>query len=266
MIIYPRAKLNLGLNIVEKREDGYHNLETVFYPIDIHDTLEVVESDHLSLSLSGVPLEGDTNNNLVVRAWLLLQKGHPLPPVDIRLYKAIPSQAGLGGGSSDGAFMLRLLNEMFQLNISQEELCEKAAMLGADCPIFILDAPAYAEGIGEQLTPIDLDLSRYHLLIVKPPIAVSTREAFAHIIPRPTTIKCREIVQQDICTWRDALRNDFEDSIFPQYPRLRRIKEQLYHHGALYAAMSGSGSSLYGFFEEDPVILDEWKDCYVKVI
>lgn len=261
MIIYPRAKINLGLNIVEKRPDGYHNLETVFYPIDIHDTLEVVPSNQLNLHLSGAPLEGDPNKNLVIRAWQLLQKDYGIPPVDIRLNKAIPSQAGLGGGSSDGAFMLRLLNDLFQLNIPLEELIQKAASLGADCPFFITDSPAYAEGIGEKLSPISLDLSQYHLLIIKPPVAVSTREAFANIIPQQTEVKCRDIVKQDIRTWREQLMNDFEDSIFPQYPRLKEIKQQLYQQGALYAAMSGSGSSLYGFFEEKPEVIDAWNDC-----
>ena len=262
MIIYPRAKINLGLNIVEKRPDGYHNLETVFYPINIHDTLEVEPSDQLNLHLSGVALEGDPNQNLVVRAWQLLKKDYDIPPVSIRLNKAIPSQAGLGGGSSDGAYMLRLLNKMFQLEISDEELRMKAASLGADCPFFITDTPAYAEGIGEILSPISLDLSQYHLLIIKPPVAVSTREAFAHITPHHTGIKCKDIVKQDIRTWREQLTNDFEDSIFPQYPRLKEIKRQLYQQGALYAAMSGSGSSLYGFFEEKPEVIDAWKDCF----
>lgn len=266
MIIYPRAKLNLGLNIVGKRNDGYHNLETVFYPINIHDTLEVEPSDTLRLELLGIPLEGNSNDNLVIKAWQLLRKDHSLPPVSIRLHKAIPSQAGMGGGSSDGAFMLRLLNEQFQLGLTDEELIQKAALLGADCPFFITDNPAYAEGIGERLTPISLDLSSYHLLIVKPPIAVSTREAFAHITPHPTAIKCRDIVQQDIRSWREQLKNDFEDSIFPQYPRLKMIKQQLYQQGALYAAMSGSGSSLYGFFEKAPKILDAWSDCDVRVV
>ncbi len=266
MIIFPRAKLNLGLNIVEKRSDGYHNLETVFYPIDIHDTLEVEPSDSLQLQLSGVPLEGEISKNLVVRAWQLLKNDYPVPPVNIRLHKEIPSQAGMGGGSSDGAFMLRLLNDLFHLDLSKDDLRQKATLLGADCPFFITDHPAYAEGIGEQLIPITLDLNHYHLLIVKPPVAVSTREAFAHIKPRQTEIKCRDIVQQDIRTWRGLLKNDFEDSIFPQYPRLKEIKQQIYKQGALYAAMTGSGSSLYGFFEQPPVILDAWSDCYVKVI
>ena len=262
MIIHPRAKINLGLNIVEKRPDGYHNLETVFYPINIHDTLEVEPSDQLNLHLSGVALEGDPNQNLVIRAWQLLQKDYDIPPVDIRLNKAIPSQAGLGGGSSDGAFMLRLLNNLFQLNISEEDLIQKAASLGADCPFFITDTPAYAEGIGEILSPLSLDLSQYHLLIIKPPVAVSTREAFANITPQQTEVKCRDIVKQDIRTWREQLTNDFEESIFPQYPRLKEIKQQLYQQGALYAAMSGSGSSLYGFFEEKPEVIDAWKDCF----
>lgn len=262
MIIHPRAKINLGLNIVEKRPDGYHNLETVFYPINIHDTLEVEPSDQLNLHLSGVALEGDPNQNLVVRAWQLFKKDYDIPPVSIRLNKAIPSQAGLGGGSSDGAFMLRLLNKMFQLEISDDELRMKAASLGADCPFFITDTPAYAEGIGEILSPISLDLSQYHLLIIKPPVAVSTREAFANITPQQTEVKCRDIVKQDIRTWREQLTNDFEDSIFPQYPRLKEIKQQLYQQGALYAAMSGSGSSLFGFFEEKPVVIDAWKDCF----
>ena len=270
MITFPIAKINLGLNVVEKRPDGYHNLETVFYPVNIQDALEVYEMDEAfpspydcDLKVSNIHIEGDEQRNLVVRAYQLLKQDFPtLPRLHAHLYKGIPTQAGMGGSSSDCGYMITLINKMFHLGLSEAQMISYAARLGADCAFFIQSLPAYAEGIGEKLSPISLDLSQYHLLIIKPPVAVSTREAFANIIPQQTEVKCRDIVKQDIRTWREQLTNDFEDSIFPQYPRLKEIKRQLYQQGALYAAMSGSGSSLFGFFEEKPEMIDAWKDCF----
>ncbi len=257
MITFPIAKINLGLNIVERRVDGYHNLETVFFPVPIKDALEIQEmdaafpSEHAcDLTVTGVPLDGDGQRNLVVRAYNLLCDEFPgkLPRLHVHLYKDIPVQAGMGGGSSDGAAMLSLLNNSFQLGLSEEQLIERAARLGADCPFFILGRPAYAEGIGERLQPVSLGLSGWFLVVVRPPVPVSTKEAFALVTPRKPRKNCLTIVSQPVETWRDELANDFEQSVFAQYPVIGQVKERLYELGAVYAAMSGSGSALFGLF------------------
>ena len=265
MIIFPQAKINLGLNVVERRSDGYHNLQTVFYPVPLLDVLEVVpmESDvpseeEYDLKLGGIAVEGDTRRNLVVRAYRLLKQERPeLPRLHIRLYKRIPTQAGMGGGSSDGAAMLRLLNEQFRLGFTTPQLIDRAARLGADCPFFILSRPAYAEGIGEQLQPISLNLSGWHLGIVRPPIPVPTKEAFSLITPRYPDRNCRDIVTLPVKQWRGLLKNDFEQSVFALHPEIGQVKEQLYDLGAAYAAMSGSGSALFGLFQS-PVDLKSY--------
>jgi 4-diphosphocytidyl-2-C-methyl-D-erythritol kinase len=265
MITHPIAKINLGLNVVEKRPDGYHNLETVFYPVKIHDALEIFEmspdfpSDvDCDLKVTNLHIEGDEQRNLVVRAYNLLKQDFPrLPRVHAHLYKGIPTQAGMGGGSSDCGFMLTLLNRQFQLGLTDGQLISYAARLGADCPFFVLNRPCYAEGIGEQLQPIGLDLSGWYLAVVRPAIPVSTKEAFSLITPRHPERNCRETVMQPVETWRDSLVNDFEKSVFTLYPEIGRIKQRLYDLGAVYAAMSGSGSSLFGLFRE-PVALDEF--------
>lgn len=282
MKLFPLAKINLGLNVVERRPDGYHNLETVFYPVNIHDTLEVTPQTtpttpqavptppqaaptpevstsgpqtDCHLTISGITIEGDTQRNLVVRAYHLLKDDFPaLPPVSVRLHKAIPTQAGMGGGSSDCAYMIRLLNEQFQLGLTTAQMQQYAARLGADCAFFILAQPAYAEGIGERLEPIDLDLSRYHIGVVRPDIPVPTKEAFSLIRPHRPAKNCRDIVMQPVETWRDELVNDFEQSVFALHPEIGAIKDRLYRLGAVYAAMSGSGSAVFGLFR-DPVAL-----------
>ena len=266
MRISPCAKINLGLNIVNKRSDGYHDLETVFYPVDIHDTIEIVEAETFSFEIKGQPIAGDPEKNLVVRAYRLVSENHPLPPVHITLDKQIPMHAGMGGGSADCAFTIRLLNQQFQLGMSTGEMQTYAAQLGADCAFFIEARPAYAEGIGERLSPIPLDLSKYRMVVVKPPVAVSTREAFSGITVRRPAKNCRDIVAQPIETWKAELTNDFEDCIFPQYPELADIKQRLYDLGALYAAMSGSGSALFGFFTEVPSLDEEFKNCKKWII
>ena len=257
MIRITPAKINLGLNIVGRRADGYHDLETVFYPVNICDSLEVTDMD------GRFPFEGDIDikvyntdmlcadeDNIIVKAYRLLSRDFSLPRIHAHLYKEIPSQAGMGGGSSDGTAMLMLLNERCGLGLSQERLIDYARQLGADCPFFVLGRAAYAEGIGERLTAIDLDLSDYYLLVVKPEVSVSTREAFALVTPQRPAINCREIVMEhSVDEWRDLLTNDFEKSVFAQYPVLGDIKAELYRRGALYASMSGSGSSLFGFFK-----------------
>lgn len=265
MLTKPICKINLGLNVVERRPDGYHNLETVFYPVPICDTLEVFEMDdafpspyNCDLKVTNITIDGDEQKNLVVRAYNLLKQDFPsLPRIHAHLYKDIPTQAGMGGGSSDCGFMITLLNEQFHLGLSNEQMIRYAARLGADCAFFILNKPCYAEGIGERLEPIDLDLSGWYLAVVRPDIPVPTKEAFSLITPQHPTKNCRDIVMQPVETWRDDLTNDFEKSVFALHPEIGDIKDRLYDLGATYAAMSGSGSSLFGLFRQT-VSLDEF--------
>lgn len=262
MITFPCAKINLGLNIVSKREDGYHNLETVFYPIPLCDALEIkymgekFPSDvDCDLKITDNAVDCDEQSNLVVKAYNLLAADYQLPRVHAHLYKRIPSQAGLGGGSSDAAFMIRLLDERFRLNIGNPEMERYAAKLGADCAFFIEAEPSYAEGIGDVLMPVDGpkgNLDGYYLAVVKPDVAVSTKDAYAAITPKKPAKCCRDIVRQPIETWKDELVNDFEEPIFKMHPELASIKEKLYEQGAVYAAMSGSGSAIFGIFREEP--------------
>lgn len=256
MLTFPNAKINLGLNITEKRPDGYHNLETVFYPIPIEDALEITElqgapGEKFRLHQAGLEIAGEADNNLVVRAYKLLDEQFHLPPTDIHLFKHIPSGAGLGGGSADAAFMLKLLNEQFGLALTDDALEEYAARLGADCAFFIKNRPVYAEGIGNLFSPITLSLKGYRLWLVKPDIFVSTRDAFARIKPRRPQASLREIVKLPVEEWKACMVNDFEESVFPQFPAIGEIKEEMYRQGAVYASMSGSGSSVYGLFKAD---------------
>lgn len=261
MIEFPCAKINLGLNITERRPDGYHNLQTVFYPIPLHDVLEVNVMDKrfpspidCDLKTSGNTICCCETDNLIVKAYNLLAHDYTIPRIHAHLYKLIPSEAGLGGGSSDAAFMLKLLNKEFELGISNDKMEDYASRLGADCAFFIKSAPAYAEGIGEILSPITItnsNLSGYTIVVVKPPVAVSTKEAFSHITPHKPNLCCKDIVVRPVETWRDVLVNDFENSVFLIYPELATIKDKLYSLGASYAQMSGSGSSLFGLFKND---------------
>lgn len=252
MITFPNAKINLGLNITEKRPDGYHNLETIFYPIPLEDALEVCPRKEgegkYSLSQSGLAIEGDPDKNLVVKAYKLLDEACGLPPADIYLYKHIPSGAGLGGGSADAAFMLKLLNDTYNLKQTDDQLEEYAARLGADCAFFVRNRPTYAEGIGNIFSPVELSLAGWQLLLIKPDIFVSTRDAFARICPRRPERNLKDIIGQPVESWKDCMVNDFEESVFPQFPAIGDIKTELYRLGAVYASMSGSGSSVYGLF------------------
>ena len=265
MLTKPIAKINLGLNVVEKRPDGYHNLETVFYPVQIEDALEVYPMDpefpseyDCDLKVTNITIDGDEQRNLVVRAYNLLKADFPtLPRIHAHLYKGIPTQAGMGGGSSDCGFMITLLNDMFKLGLSDQQMIDYAAHLGADCAFFILNRPCYAEGIGEKLQPIDLDLKGWYLSLVRPDIPVSTREAFALIKPHYPEVNCREVVKQPVESWRDALVNNFEGSVFAVHPELGAVKDRLYELGATYAAMSGSGSTLFALSHQ-PLNLDEF--------
>ena len=260
MINYPIAKVNLGLNVVEKRPDGYHNLQTVFYPIPIKDVLEVQVMDEAfpsdydcDLKVTNITIDGDEQRNLVVRAYQLLKQDFPtLPRIHTHLWKGIPTQAGMGGGSSDCAYMMLLLNKQFRLGLTDEQLMRYAAKLGADCAFFILSRPCYAEGIGEKLQPIDLSLSGYYIAVVRPDIPVPTKEAFSRIRPHYPAQNCREAVMQPVETWHETLVNDFEESVFALHPEISNIKQKLYDMGATYAAMSGSGSALFGLFKKQP--------------
>ena len=258
MITFPNAKINLGLNIVEKRPDGYHNLETIFYPIPLQDALEITPWEggerKYKLAQSGIQIAGDDEHNLVVKAYKLLDSLYNLPPIEINLLKHIPSGAGLGGGSADAAFMLCLLNQHFQLNIPNEQLEVYAAQLGADCAFFVENKPTFAEGIGNIFSPIELSLKGYKLLLVKPDIFVSTRDAFAQIKPKRPTISLKEVAKMPIEAWKTYMVNDFEESVFPQFPAIADIKAKLYDIEAIYASMSGSGSSVFALFKGDATL------------
>lgn len=270
MITFPNAKINLGLNIVEKRPDGYHNLETIFYPINLQDALEVTRRENndkeYTLHISGSPLEGEPEDNLVVKAYKLLKKDYPgLLPVDIHMHKHIPAGAGLGGGSSDAACMIKLLNDKFSLGLSTERMEEYAVKLGADCAFFIRNKPVFATGIGNLFEPVELSLKGYHIILIKPDIFVSTRDAFAEIKPVRPAVSLKEIVKQPMETWKHSMKNDFEDSVFKKFPEIAAIKDELYDLGAVYAAMSGSGSSVYGIFKA-PIenVEDKFCGCFCR--
>lgn len=270
MICFPNAKINLGLSVVERRPDGYHNLETVFYPVaGLEDALEIHPASDLqtdcALHLYGNAVEGSIDDNLVVKAYRLLKAHHHLPPLHIYLYKRIPSGAGLGGGSADASFMLRLLNQRFELALSLEELEHYASQLGADCPFFIRNTPTFAEGTGNLFSPIELSLKGYGIVVIKPDVFVSTREAFAHICPHRPLQSIREVLAQPVQTWRTALVNDFERSVFRQHPEIAIVKQRLYDSGAVYASMSGSGSAVFGLYLPG-VPLPEFQDSFVGVL
>jgi len=275
MIQRPCAKINLGLNIVSKRPDGYHNLETVFYPINLNDEICIepvpdkeITKYQCSLSIKGINIEGDLQQNLIVKAYNILKKYYPqIPNVNVTLTKNIPTQAGMGGGSSDCAYTIKMLNEMFNLKMSIKDMQSFASKLGADCPFFINPQPSYATGIGEILTPIDINLSKYKIAIVKPPVMISTKEAFSNIIVKQPIKCCKEIVAQPIETWKEELINDFENSICTIHPEIGKIKNRLYDLGAIYASMTGSGSALFGIFEKEIGNLDRiFEDCYTHIV
>lgn len=267
MIVFPCAKINLGLNIVSNRDDGYHNLETVFYPVPLYDALEIKYMDPkfpsdvpCDLKVTGIDLDCDEQWNLVIRAYNLLAEDYELPRVHAHLMKRIPTGAGLGGGSSDGAYMIRLLDERFRLNIGIAEMEKYAARLGADCAFFITAEPMYATGIGNILAPVDDSigfLKGLYIAIVKPGISVSTVEAYRQIKPKKPAKCCLDIVRQPIETWREELTNDFEPPVFAAHPELGDIKEKLYDMGAIFAQMSGSGSAIYGIFKEAPENIED---------
>ena len=272
MITFPNAKINLGLNIVERRLDGYHNIETVFYPVPLTDILEIVpvaDGEPASLTCYGNPVDCPPEKNLVMRAYRLLQERYGLPPVAIHLYKHIPDGAGLGGGSSDAAHTLVMLNGMFELGLSDAELASMAATLGADCAFFIYNRPMMATGIGDVLAPVEVSLRGKTLLLVKPPVGVDTRTAYSRVTPQAPATDILDTLALPVGAWDGLLVNDFEASVFAALPQLWVIKARLMDAGAQYAAMSGSGSTVFGIFDSDNLaesVTDTFADCATFVL
>jgi 4-diphosphocytidyl-2-C-methyl-D-erythritol kinase len=261
MISFPNAKINLGLHITSKRKDGYHEIETCMVPVPLCDALEMIVDKKSGWNSTGLIIPGDANDNLILKAEKLLKKDFQgLPNLNIHLHKNIPMGAGLGGGSADGAFALKLMSNLFDLHLDDFFLEEYAAQLGSDCPFFIQNTPQIARGRGEILEPIDLSLKGSYLVLINPGIHVGTKEAYAGITPTPPTVKLEEVLA-DRSRWKSELVNDFEPSIFRNHPEIAGIKEKMYDAGAFYAAMSGSGSSVFGLFEQKPSGMS-WKPEY----
>lgn len=272
MIVFPNCKINLGLNILRKRADGFHDLETVFYPLPFTDILEVTGTkageSETTFSATGLKVDGSSSDNLCIKACQLLKKDFPqLPAVNIHLHKAIPAGAGLGGGSADAAFMLKLLNDKFNLTLPTPKLLNYALQLGSDCPFFIINKPCFATGRGEKLEEIPVDLSAYQFVLINPRIHVNTGWAFSKVSSSLPERSVKEIINQPIPTWKDELKNDFEEAVFAAHPEVKSIKEDLYNQGAVYASMSGSGSTVFGLFDKSvPVSRNFEGDCFIKII
>ena len=252
MVIFPNAKINIGLNVIERRADGYHNLETIFYPVKINDALEIIESDKLSFESSGIPIPGKMEDNLCIKAYHLLKKDHNIPPVKIHLHKHIPIGAGLGGGSADAAFFIRLMDQNFNLRLSIDKMQGYARKLGADCAFFIESKPVFAFDVGDEFEPIELDLSNYKIVLVMPDVQVSTAEAYRGVKPAEVKTSLIELIQLPVASWKKHIKNDFEESIFKNHALIRGVKADLYQAGALFASMSGSGASVFGIFDKTP--------------
>jgi len=252
MLIFPNAKINIGLNVLNRRDDGYHNLETIFYPVNIKDALEIVVADELSFESSGLEIPGRVEDNLCIKGYHLLKKDFDLPPVKIHLHKHIPIGAGLGGGSADAAFFIRLINQNFNLGMTDEQMIGYARKLGADCAFFIKNKPVFAFEIGDEFEPVRLDLSKYQVVLVMPSVHVSTAEAYRGVKPAQVKDSLMDLIYEPIADWEKYIKNDFEASVFKNHPEIRGVKAALYEAGALYASMSGSGASVFGIFETMP--------------
>lgn len=274
MVLFPNCKINLGLHVTSKRRDGYHNIETVFLPVEWLDAIEVVTNANctpsdskplpIQFSSSGLSIPGALQANICIKAYHLLKKDFPdLPPILLHLHKTIPTGAGLGGGSSNGAFTLILLNNKFNLRLTTKQLMDYAAHLGSDCPFFMVNQPCYATGKGEKINSLSLDLSQFSFLIVHPGIHIQTAWAFSNITPKAPHLSLEKIIQQPIAAWKNTLFNDFELPVFEKYPQIKTLKETLYQHGALYASLSGSGSAVFGIFHKNQVPHLEWNKDYL---
>ncbi|MBI2269048.1 MAG: 4-(cytidine 5'-diphospho)-2-C-methyl-D-erythritol kinase [Bacteroidetes bacterium] len=268
MVCFPNAKINIGLNVIKKRSDGYHDLESVFYPIALCDILEVIEnpraSEPVEFYSTGISIPGSVNDNLCIRAYNMIVKDYQLPKVKIHLHKIIPIGAGLGGGSSDAAFFIKLLDEKFELGLSWGEQHNYARQLGSDCSFFVINKPVFAEEKGDKYERIELDLNGYYLVLVYPNIHVNTANAYAGLVPKkPVSSLENDVLKLPVAKWKSVVKNDFEESVFAKYPVVKNLKQSLYRHGAVYASMSGSGSALYGLFEKAVDLGNEFKDCFV---
>lgn len=256
MVIFPNAKINIGLNILQKRADGYHDIETLFYPIGMKDALEYVENggNELNFTCSGLNLDIEPELNMVIKAYRMLQDECTLPGLNIHLHKVIPSGAGLGGGSSDAAFFMKSLNDHLELNISGERLKSLARRLGADCPFFLDNKPAFATGTGDILSQADISLEGYFLLLIKPHFGVDTKTAYSGVVSKPFPYNFKEILCGEMNGWKEKIKNDFEPSLFLRFPELALLKNTLSEMSPAYLSMSGSGSSVYAIFERDQAV------------
>ncbi|MEJ6982288.1 4-(cytidine 5'-diphospho)-2-C-methyl-D-erythritol kinase [Pedobacter sp. P351] len=263
MLVFPNAKINIGLSVISRRTDGYHNLETVFYPVKINDALEIIESDELSFETSGIEIPGYANENLCLKAYSLLKMDFDIPPLKIHLHKRIPIGAGLGGGSADAAFFIRLVNDKFNLGLELAEMEDYARKLGADCAFFIQNKPLFAFGKGDEFQNAEIDLSQYYLVLVMPPVHVSTGEAYRGVKLHQPDESLKELVKLPVSEWKSKIKNDFEESIFKNHASIRGVKAALYDAGALYASMSGSGASVYGVFQNEIKLTEMEKENQV---
>ncbi len=272
MVVFPNCKINLGLNILNKRTDGYHDLETVFYPVGIKDALEIIKNgteikSPIIFSQSGIVIEGNTDHNLCVKAYHLLKSDYPqIPSINMHLHKVIPMGAGLGGGSSDGAYALKLLSDLFKLSLSNNQLKEYALQLGSDCPFFITNKPCFATSRGEAMDEIDLDLSAYKIVIINPGIHINTGWAFNNITPKVPSQSIKEIIKQPVSTWKSSLVNDFEVPVFILHPEIKEIKDKFYSCGAVYSSMTGSGSSVFGIFDKNKSVEIDFPKNYFSTV
>jgi len=263
MICFPNCKINIGLNITEKRLDGYHNIETIFYPVSLCDIIEIVESSKTEFTTSGNIIPGNIDSNLCIKTYNILKEKFDLPPVKIHLHKVIPTGAGLGGGSADAAFMIKLLNDIFSINMSNEQMHEIASKLGSDCAFFIHNKAVFATEKGDVFHNLNIELSNYNLLLVKPDIHISTPEAYSLIKPKKPSVSLAYIDVSKIHEWKNDIKNDFEEVVFNKFPEVKNIKEEMYNAGAVYASMSGSGSAVYGIFENKIDIKNIFNNCFV---
>ena len=264
MLVFPNAKINLGLNILKKRSDGFHDIASVFYPIGWKDALEVVEDESFSMTSSGLAVPGDWKNNLIYKAFLLVQEAFPsIKGCKVHLHKEIPMGAGMGGGSADGAFMISTLNHVFDLHLSVSEMEEMAAKLGSDCPFFIQNRTRYCFDRGTSFENFDIQLSGYHLVVVNPGIHISTAEAYAGVSPKIPEADLRSLLKEPIEQWQEKVKNDFEEALLVKYPIIATVKNKLLELGASYASMTGSGSTVYGIFKSEPKIQNQFEGMSV---
>jgi len=260
MLVFPNAKINIGLNIVEKRPDGFHNIESCFYPVGWSDALEVTLAETFLFHSDGISIPGNAADNLCTKAYEMLRKDYDLSPVKIHLLKTVPIGAGLGGGSADAAFSLKTLNQLFELDISIDEQEKYARQIGSDCAFFIRNKPRYCFEKGDQFEAIDINISGKWIVLINPGIHISTVEAYSGVVAKRSTENLRNILREPIAAWRGRVNNDFEATLFKKYPLLEELKEKLYGHGAEYAAMSGSGSTLYGIFGKEQNLKEHFPD------